>query len=65
MTIPDAEVDNAGIGPWEDRLRRVGDARFDEVRWSLRDNPSYRLPTKKYAMPYIGIITDSTALKTD
>lgn len=31
---------------WEDRLRRVGDARFVEVEWSKRDNPSWPLPIK-------------------
>ena len=29
---------------WEDRLRLVGDARFVEVEWSKRDNPSWPLP---------------------
>ena len=31
---------------WEDRLRLVGDARFVEVEWSKRDNPSWPLPIK-------------------
>ncbi len=29
---------------WEDRLRRVGDARFVEVEWSERDSPHWPLP---------------------
>jgi hypothetical protein len=29
---------------WDDRLRRVGDARFVEVAWSERDRPSWPLP---------------------
>jgi hypothetical protein len=37
-------------GGWEDRLRRVGDARFVEVEWSERDRPSWPLPrTKSHA----------------
>jgi hypothetical protein len=31
---------------WEERLRLVGDARFVEVEWSKRDNPSWPLPIK-------------------
>jgi hypothetical protein len=31
---------------WDDRLRLVGDARFVEVEWSGRDNPSWPLPIK-------------------
>jgi hypothetical protein len=31
---------------WEDRLRLVGDARFVEVEWSMRDNLSWPLPIK-------------------
>ncbi len=31
---------------WDDRLRRVGAARFVEVQWSGRDNPSWPLPLK-------------------
>jgi hypothetical protein len=31
---------------WEERLRLVGDARFVEVAWSGRDNPSWPLPRK-------------------
>jgi hypothetical protein len=30
---------------WDDRLRRVGDARFVEVAWSTRDKPCWPLPT--------------------
>ena len=29
---------------WDDRLRRVGDARFVEVQWSGRDHPCWPLP---------------------
>jgi hypothetical protein len=31
---------------WEERLRLVGDARFTDVDWSGRDNPSWPLPRK-------------------
>ncbi len=31
---------------WDERLRLVGDARFVEVRWSGRDDPSWPLPAK-------------------
>ncbi len=31
---------------WNDRLRLVGDARFTDVKWSGRDNPSWPLPAK-------------------
>jgi hypothetical protein len=31
---------------WDDRLRLVGDARFTEVEWSGRDDPSWPLPKK-------------------
>jgi len=31
---------------WEDRLRLVGDARFTDVEWSGRDDPSWPLPIK-------------------
>ncbi len=31
---------------WDDRLRQVGDARFTEVEWSGRDDPSWPLPKK-------------------
>jgi hypothetical protein len=31
---------------WDERLRLVGDARFTEVTWSGRDNPSWPLPRK-------------------
>jgi hypothetical protein len=31
---------------WEDRLRLLGDARFVEVEWSGRDDPSWPLPRK-------------------
>jgi hypothetical protein len=36
---------------WEDRLRRVGDARFVEVEWSERDSPSWPLPRTKPDAP--------------
>jgi hypothetical protein len=36
---------------WEDRLRRVGDARFVEVAWSERDSPSWPLPRTKPGAP--------------
>lgn len=36
---------------WEDRLRRVGDARFVEVEWSERDPPSWPLPRTKPGAP--------------
>lgn len=29
---------------WDERLRLVGDARFVEIAWSGRDNPSWPLP---------------------
>lgn len=29
---------------WDERLRRVGDARFIEVAWSGRDAPYWPLP---------------------
>lgn len=32
---------------WDERLRLVGDARFVEVQWSGRDNPSWPLPKNK------------------
>ena len=31
---------------WDERLRLVGDARFNEVTWSGRDHPSWPLPRK-------------------
>jgi len=31
---------------WDERLRLVGDARFVEVEWSGRDDPSWPLPKK-------------------
>jgi hypothetical protein len=31
---------------WDERLRLVGDARFVEVEWSGRDDPSWPLPVK-------------------
>jgi hypothetical protein len=31
---------------WEERLRLVGDARFVDVEWSGRDNPSWPLPKR-------------------
>jgi hypothetical protein len=31
---------------WEERLRLVGDARFVDVQWSGRDEPSWPLPKK-------------------
>ena len=31
---------------WDERLRLVGDARFVDVAWSGRDNPSWPLPKK-------------------
>jgi hypothetical protein len=36
---------------WDDRLRRVGDARFVEVEWSERDSPSWPLPSTKPGAP--------------
>jgi hypothetical protein len=32
---------------WDERLRRVGDARFVEVQWSGRDDPSWPLPKRQ------------------
>ena len=32
---------------WDDRLRRVGDARCTEVEWSGRDNPCWPLPKER------------------
>ena len=32
---------------WDERLRLVGDARFVEVEWSMRDQPSWPLPTAR------------------
>lgn len=32
---------------WDERLRFVGDARFVEVEWSTRDQPSWPLPTSR------------------
>jgi hypothetical protein len=29
---------------WNERLRQVGDARYVEVEWSTRDQPSWPLP---------------------
>jgi len=40
------EAGNQKDEGWEDRLRLVGDARFVEVEWSRRDNPSWPLPIK-------------------
>jgi hypothetical protein len=42
----DKEAWNQKDEGWEDRLRLVGDARFVEVEWSRRDNPSWPLPIK-------------------
>jgi hypothetical protein len=42
----DKDARNQKDGGWEDRLRLVGDARFVEVEWSKRDNPSWPLPIK-------------------
>jgi hypothetical protein len=42
----DKEARNQKDEGWEDRLRLVGDARFIEVEWSKRDNPSWPLPIK-------------------
>jgi len=30
---------------WDDRLRRVGDANYVAVDWSLYDKPNWPLPT--------------------
>jgi len=32
---------------WDERLRLVGDARFVDVEWSTRDQPSWPLPTSR------------------
>jgi hypothetical protein len=32
---------------WDERLRLVGDARFVEVQWSGRDDPSWPLPKRQ------------------
>jgi hypothetical protein len=32
---------------WDGRLRLVGDARFVEVQWSGRDDPSWPLPKRQ------------------
>ncbi len=32
---------------WNDRLRLVGDARFTDVEWSGRENPSWPIPLKR------------------
>lgn len=32
---------------WDERLRLVGDARFVEVEWSTRDQPSWPLPASR------------------
>ena len=42
----DKDARNQKDEGWEDRLRLVGDARFVEVEWSKRDNPTWPLPTK-------------------
>jgi hypothetical protein len=42
----DKEARNQKEDSWEDRRRLVGDARFVEVEWSKRDNPSWPLPIK-------------------
>jgi hypothetical protein len=42
----DKDARNQKDEGWEDRLRLVGDARFVEVEWSKRDNPSWPLPIK-------------------
>jgi flagellar biosynthesis/type III secretory pathway protein FliH len=44
--VDDKETRNKKDEGWEDRLRLVGDARFVEVEWSKRDNPSWPLPIK-------------------
>jgi hypothetical protein len=42
----DQDARNQKDEGWEDRLRLVSDARFVEVEWSRRDNPSWPLPIK-------------------
>ena len=42
----DVKARNQRDERWEERLRCVGDARFVEVEWSGRDNPSWPLPIK-------------------
>jgi hypothetical protein len=42
----DKDARNQKDEGWEDRLRLVGDARFFEVEWSKRDNPSWPPPIK-------------------
>ncbi len=43
---PRKPKDKARDKGWDERLRLVGDARFVEVRWSGRDEPSWPLPAK-------------------
>jgi hypothetical protein len=43
----DKEARNQKDDGWVDRLRLVGDARFVEVEWSGRNNPSWPLPIKQ------------------
>ncbi|MGB6538990.1 MAG: hypothetical protein WBF58_23865 [Xanthobacteraceae bacterium] len=42
----DKTMPNRRDEDWDERLRLVGDARFVEVQWSGRDNPSWPLPKK-------------------
>ncbi len=47
MRADDRKARGQRDADWEDRLRLVGDARFTDVEWSGRDNPSWPLPIKQ------------------
>jgi len=42
--VGDRKPQNRKDDAWDDRLRRVGDARYTEVTWSGRDDPVWPLP---------------------